>query len=114
MSTFRVCVFLIAAAALAGPARGQDKPAPPPGEHQHDAAPPPEQDHSQHMAAEPGQFSAREGSGTAWLPQATPMYALHLRAGAWELMGHGNVFAQYLHEAAEGDRGSGQGAASTG
>lgn len=48
----------------------------------------------------------REGSGTSWLPDETPMYAVHRRAGAWTLMAHANVFLQYLHES--GDRGSDQ------
>lgn len=37
----------------------------------------------------------REGSGTSWLPDATPMYARHFREGTWELMLHGNAFLQY-------------------
>lgn len=37
----------------------------------------------------------REGSGTSWLPDETPMYARHIRAGQWELMLHGNAFVQY-------------------
>ncbi len=49
---------------------------------------------------------AREGSGTSWLPDTTPMYALHAKAGAWMLMAHGAAFLQYLHET--GDRGSDQ------
>jgi hypothetical protein len=42
----------------------------------------------------------REGSGTAWLPDSTPMYAVHETRGPWQLMLHGNVFAQYLKDAA--------------
>jgi len=49
----------------------------------------------------------RQGSGTAWLPPATPMYAIHWQRGAWALMAHGNVFVQFLHES--GDRGHDQG-----
>ena len=49
---------------------------------------------------------AREGSGTSWLPDETPMYALHRQAGAWTLMAHGNAFLQYVHES--GDRGDDQ------
>jgi len=49
---------------------------------------------------------ARDGSGTSWLPDETPMYALHRQAGAWTLMAHGNAFVQYLHES--GRRGSQQ------
>lgn len=37
----------------------------------------------------------REGSGTSWLPDETPMHARHIRAGQWELMLHGNAFVQY-------------------
>ena len=53
-------------------------------------------------------FSTRDASGTAWLPANTEMYGLHGRAGAWELMGHGNVFLQFLHEAANEHRGASQ------
>ena len=51
-------------------------------------------------------FPTREASGTAWLPDTTPMYGLNWDVGAWQLMGHGNVFAQFLYES--GDRGSDQ------
>jgi hypothetical protein len=50
--------------------------------------------------------SAREGSGTSWLPDDTPMYAVHREAGPWTLMAHGALFVQYLHES--GRRGSDQ------
>lgn len=45
----------------------------------------------------------REGSGTAWLPDATPMHALHGQSGAWELMLHGALYVHYLDDG--GDRG---------
>ncbi len=48
----------------------------------------------------------REGSGTSWLPDETPMYALHRETGGWTLMAHGNGFVQFLSES--GDRGSDQ------
>jgi hypothetical protein len=63
----------------------------------------------QHVHMDSGQMfmvPARDGSGTSWLPDDTPMYALHKQAGAWTLMAHGNAFLQYLHES--GDRGSDQ------
>lgn len=41
---------------------------------------------------------ARDGSGTSWLPDMTPMYAVHRQAGSWGLMGHGNLFLQYIDE----------------
>lgn len=37
----------------------------------------------------------REGSGTSWLPDASPMYARHIMAGPWTLMLHGTAFVQY-------------------
>lgn len=46
---------------------------------------------------------AREGSGTSWLPDETPMYAVHGMKGPWLLMLHWNAFAQYIDES--GDRG---------
>jgi hypothetical protein len=63
----------------------------------------------QHMHMESEEMTmpeSREGSGTSWLPDETPMYAVHEQAGAWTLMAHGNGFVQYLHEG--GDRGSHQ------
>ncbi|MGH9370126.1 MAG: hypothetical protein ACRD15_01195 [Vicinamibacterales bacterium] len=82
-------------------------PAPrPQQEHQH---PPPVQelDHTQHHPVESGAFAPGEASGTAWLPDATPMYGIHQRVGSWQLMWHGNAFAQFLYDG--GDRGNEQG-----
>jgi hypothetical protein len=77
-------------------------------EHDHQHETPAEQnEHAQHMQ-QGGLFPLREGSGTAWLPETTPMYAVHGRAGGWELMGHGNVFIQFLHESANDPRGDSQ------
>ena len=45
----------------------------------------------------------RDGSGTSWLPDDTPMYAVHSMAGGWMLMAHGNGFLQFLKD--DGDRG---------
>ena len=49
----------------------------------------------------------RDGSGTSWLPDESPMYAIHAQAKGWMLMGHGNAFLQYLRDF--GDRGQEQG-----
>jgi hypothetical protein len=38
---------------------------------------------------------SRAGSGTSWLPDASPMHAAHYRAGAWSLMVHGAAFVLY-------------------
>ena len=56
--------------------------------------------------------ATRDGSGTSWLPDETPMYALHAQSKGWMFMGHGTAFLQYLHES--GDRGASRPAASTG
>ncbi|HET7217612.1 MAG TPA: hypothetical protein VFJ02_06170 [Vicinamibacterales bacterium] len=65
----------------------------------------PAHEHMQHGEAASA-FQAREGSGTSWLPDDTPMYGLHRSVAPWQLMGHGNLFVQYLYEG--GDRGTDQ------
>jgi hypothetical protein len=95
-------------------AQHQHPPAPQPGDdsqHQHDAAQPDMQqmghgDMQHMMHGEASMPETREGSGTSWLPDETPMYALHAQSGGWMLMAHGSAFLQYLHEG--GDRGSHQ------
>ena len=93
-----------AAAQPAGAASSQAaqrlSPAPTPGPQQHDM---------QHMNMSGDEMAmppAREGSGTSWLPDETPMYAVHRQAGSWTLMAHENAFLQYLYEG--GERGSDQ------
>lgn len=58
-------------------------------------------------AAEHGPLTlpdTREGSGTAWQPDSTPMHGVHLGHGAWMVMAHGNLFAGYQYEgSARGD-----------
>lgn len=51
---------------------------------------------------------ARAGSGTAWLPDASPMHAAHYRLGDWTLMLHGVAFFQYDNQG--GPRGADQAA----
>ena len=70
-------------------------------------------DHSQHVhpapqaARSPSAVPAqRQGSGTSWLPDDTPMYAVHGDYEGWELMAHGSVFLQFLKDG--GERGSDQ------
>ena len=75
-------------------------------------AAPPDPQHQDHTTTQPNAAGhemadmAREGSGTAWLPDESPMYALHASRGAWMLMFHENVFLQFLHES--GERGDDQ------
>jgi hypothetical protein len=93
--TFGVTAF---AALAAGPTLATaQEPA-----HQHGATTPAQAQHTGHDISE----MARDGSGTAWLPDETPMYAIHSMRGPWMLMFHENVFLPYLHES--GDRGDDQ------
>jgi hypothetical protein len=63
--------------------------------------------HAQHQhGGGAASTNAAEGSGTAWLPGESPMYAIHATAGGWQLMVHENAFLQFLHEA--GPRGDDQ------
>ena len=62
-------------------------------------------EHMQHMShAAAWMPPTREGSGTSWLPDETPMSPLHRASGGWTLMAHGNGFVQSFGES--GDRGS--------
>lgn len=40
----------------------------------------------------------RNGSGTAWLPDASPMYGVMLHSNKWMYMLHGNVFLRYTSQ----------------
>lgn len=40
----------------------------------------------------------RNGSGTSWLPDASPMYAYMAQAGKWGLMVHGALFPRYTSQ----------------
>lgn len=104
MTSSRIVSILTAGSLLvtAAAATAHTAPPPPPPAQQHQHEPPPKPaapqtvDHSQmgHDAVS----TSREGSGTAWLPDASPMYALHGERGPWQLMLHGNGFLQYLNE----------------
>ena len=94
--------LVVIAGLTAVPVRAQSPPSQPPTAEQR-----------QHPVATPGQDHegpdmpmAREGSGTSWLPDSTPMYAIHWQHGPWQFMAHENVFVQFLHES--GDRGDDQ------
>ncbi|HYU77905.1 MAG TPA: hypothetical protein VEK56_02910 [Vicinamibacterales bacterium] len=92
------------------PADPKQKPAAPP-EHQHPMEPKqqPAEGHEAmpiEMTGPLGISMARDGSGTSWLPDTTPMYAIHRQAGEWNLMLHGNLFVQYINEGS--DRGDDQ------
>lgn len=78
---------------------------------QHHPVPGPQKpvDHTQHQQPSGSIIDLphqREGSGTSWLPDSSPMYAVHRQRGEWQLMAHGNGFLQYLYDG--GDRGDDQ------
>src|SRR5882672_5714760 len=58
--------------------------------------------HMQHDHGGAGSDDMRDGSGTSWLPDNSPMYAIHAQKGSWQLMFHENAFLQFIHES--GDR----------
>ncbi|RZJ64309.1 MAG: hypothetical protein EOO50_16035 [Flavobacterium sp.] len=49
----------------------------------------------------------RNGSGTSWLPDASPMYGAMFHAKDWMFMAHGNLFVRYNNQdfASKGSRG---------
>ncbi len=51
---------------------------------------------------------ARNGSGTGWLPDASPMYGYMFHKGKWMYMAHGNLFLRYTKQdiANKGSRGN--------
>ena len=40
----------------------------------------------------------QDGSGTSWIPQATPMSGVHVMKGGWTLMGHASLIAAYTDQ----------------
>ena len=71
-------------------------------EHEHHHEGQARDEHANHDMAD----MARDGSGTAWLPDQSPLYAVHTMKGPWMLMFHENAFLQILRES--GDRGDDQ------
>ena len=57
-----------------------------------------------HMRSALGPYPmSREGSGTAWQPDATPMTGMHETIGDWSLMAHGYV--NLIYDKQTGPRG---------
>jgi len=93
-------VFVVGREAWADQQTAQDEHA----EHQAHAD---HEGHAQHQhGGDAASTNAAEGSGTAWLPGESPMYAIHTTAGSWQVMLHENAFLQFLHES--GPRGDDQ------
>ena len=40
----------------------------------------------------------RNGSGTGWLPDASPMYGYMIHSRKWMYMVHGNIFVRYNNQ----------------
>jgi hypothetical protein len=109
--SFFVVVALVAAAPRAEaqvPTTQGQPPTPiaPQEQHQHQPRAQPPTDHTQHESDAMAMFPSREASGTAWLPNESPMYGIHRPIGSWHVMGHGATFAQFLYDG--GDRGEDQ------
>jgi YHS domain-containing protein len=105
MCAIRILVAGIAVAGAPGVAQSQQPAAPPP----HDGHETVEASHEEHVGTMTGALGitrARAGSGTAWLPDVTPMYAVHRDFGGWSAMLHENLFLQYVNEGT--DRGGDQ------
>lgn len=55
--------------------------------------------HDMMMRSQFGPYAmTREGSGTSWQPEATPLHGLMWESGAWMLMTHGFANAVYDHQ----------------
>ena len=66
-----------------------------------------QQEHVSHRADSAGSvelFPHRETSGTAWVPDTTPMFGVGRDWHGWTLMLHGRVFGQVLIESSEKHR----------
>jgi hypothetical protein len=50
-----------------------------------------------------------DASGTAWIPQVTPMYGIHRPWRGWDVRLNGVVFVQVLHEPRDRHRTGGSG-----
>ena len=50
----------------------------------------------------PGLLISREGSGTSWQPEASPVFAWHTALGSWSLMIHGGAFLRTTSQDAFG------------
>ncbi|PZF71398.1 hypothetical protein [Taibaiella soli] len=62
---------------------------------------------SMSSAFSPNLPMTRNGSGTSWLPDASPMYAYMVHSKKWMFMFHGDVFIRYNHQdiGSKGSRG---------
>ena len=64
---------------------------------QHTADEPPVHQHTD-AGAHASLFPSREASGTAWVPDETPMYGVMRGWHGWDVMFHGAAFGQFIYE----------------
>lgn len=83
------CVLVAAALAIVGSSTSGFT-------QQTDTGPPQTQQHSHKSTV--ALFPTREASGTAWVPDETPMYGIARTWRGWDMMLHGSAFAQFLYE----------------
>ncbi len=57
--------------------------------------------HHEASASSMDMFPMRDASGTAWVPDLTPMFAIQQTWGGWSVMLHGNLFGQVIYEPGE-------------
>jgi len=103
----RLMLWALGAALACAPAAAQTTE---PHQHPMPAPAPARPEAPQHQHAghdDDSLFATRDASGTAWLPDSSPMYGIETRAGQWSVMFHGNAFVQFLNES--GNRASQQG-----
>ena len=55
-------------------------------------------EHAEMMMGPLGIPLVRDASGTSWQPDESPMQAIQLMVGTWQVMLHGNAFLQYINE----------------
>lgn len=69
-------------------------------------------DHTNEISGESfsGFSMQRGGSGMSWMPDSSPIHAVHHRFGEWDVMAHGNLFLRYTDQDVgnSGDRGGDQ------
>src|SRR5689334_4224036 len=82
-----VCICV---AGFVAPASAQDEASDAGHQHQHDTSADQHAGHDMsqmhHDHGDSGTPMAREGSGTSWLPDDSPMYAIHTQQGPWQIM----------------------------
>ena len=103
-ASYIVAVVIVVTGGAAG-AQSQ-QPAPPPPHEGHETVEASQEGHAAMMTGALGITRARAGSGTSWLPDVTPMYAIHREFGGWNTMLHESLFLQYVNEGT--DRGGDQ------